>query len=104
MRFRAMGFPMIPRPMNPTFSAILTLLLELEFPDAHVAGAQRFGDPREAVLGSFGRGVVLQAHVAVVAELLEDAQDVRVVDLPRARLPSPRRVRHLHVPYPSDVP
>src|SRR5215217_5472134 len=99
-----MGLPMIPKPMKPTFSAILSLLLEPEISDAHVAAAQTFGYPREALLRPLGRGVVFQSHVAVVAELLEDAEDVRVVNLPRARLPSPRRVSHLHVPYLPNVP
>src|ERR671916_2704903 len=98
MRFLAMGLPMIPKPMKPTFSAILSLLLEPEIFDSHVAAAQIFGDPREAVLRPLGRGVVLQSNVAVIAEFLEYSEDVRVVDLARAWLPAARRVRHLHVP------
>src|SRR3712207_5151641 len=98
MRLRAMGLPMIPSPTKPTFSAILSLLLKLEISDAHLAAAHPFGDPREAVLGSVGGGVVLQAHVPVVADLLERAEDKSVVDLARPRLPAAGRVRHLYVP------
>src|SRR5215211_1325587 len=97
MRLRAMGLPMIPSPTKPTFSAI-SLLLKLEVFDARVAAAHPFRDPREAVLGSVRGGVILQAHVPVVADLLERAEDEGVVDLARTRLPAARRVRHLHVP------
>src|SRR3712207_6074740 len=99
MRLRAMGLPMIPSPTKPTFSAIfLSLLLELEVFGADVATAHPFKDPREAVLGSLSGGVVFEADVPSVAYLFERTEDVRVVDLPRPRLPAARRVSHLHVP------
>src|SRR3712207_3829870 len=104
MRLRAMGLPMIPSPTKPTFSAIFSsLLLELEVFGAHLATARPFGDPREAVLGPVGGGVVFEADVPRVADLFERAEDVRVADLARPRLPATRGVRHLHVPDAAGV-
>src|SRR5918998_4838028 len=103
MRFWAIGPPMIPNPMNPTFSAISSPLSKPQVRNLNILAAQLFGQPAKALLGLLRRGGVLEAHVAVVAQLLQNAKDVSVVDLTRPRLPPPRGVGDLDVPHHIEV-
>src|SRR5215210_1795228 len=100
-----MGLPMMPSPIKPTFSAIASSpSLEFQVFDGDVPRAQCSGKPREALLGGSGRRVVFQADVALVAELFEPGEDVRVADLAGPRLPSFGRVGDLDVPDHAYVP
>src|SRR5262249_29556623 len=111
MRLRAIGFPMIPSPMNPTRSAIPLRSLPTCQPSgrARPAGAPRGLlpepprlEPAERGLGARA-GPVLEAHPAVVAGLVERLQHEWIVDLAGARLVARRAVRDLDVPDPVKL-
>src|SRR5829696_2179637 len=103
MRFSAIGLPMIPSPMKPTVSAMSLPFLGSQIRHRNVTTTQLSGQPGEAFLGRIRGWVVLQTDVAFVAEPFQLAEDERVVDLPRAGLPTARRVGDLDVPDQADV-
>src|SRR5437868_4337105 len=103
MRLRAIGFPMIPSPMNPTRSAIPMPSLPTNAPAGGTRSAGAASglppvpprlQPAQRRLGARA-GPVLEAHPAVVAGLVERAQHERIMDLARARLVARRAVRDL---------
>src|SRR4051812_34134574 len=105
MRLRAIGLPMIPRPMKPIFSAMASSpsLVEFQVLDGGILVTQLFGQPHEALLRSPRSRVVLEAHVTAVAELFELRENIGVVDLTGPRLSTPGRVGYLDVSYEPDV-
>src|SRR5512140_3404169 len=87
MRWPAMGRPMIPRPMNP-------ILLMCLAPRSGRMRPSRLPGLPFGLIGSEpaqarrrrGRGFVFAADPAAVAELIDTAEEERVVDLAGPRL------------------
>src|SRR5215208_2428988 len=94
-RFLAMGFPMMPSPMNPigapSKSAMPPLPLPVSWcPEPHVS------QPREGGLG----GVpwpVFETHPAIVSGIVQRLQHKGIVDLPGPGLVAGGTVGDLHV-------
>src|SRR4051794_41126338 len=89
-----MGWPMMPRPMKPTFMPDLPIC-------SFASGAARAVglEPAQA-RGCPGLGFVLAANPALVAGFVECGEDEGIVDLARAWLVAVRVVGDLHVPDP----
>src|SRR5215210_4520880 len=103
MRFSAIGLPMIPSPMKPTVSAIALPSLEPQVRNRNICAPKLLRQPIQTLLCRLRRRVVFKANVAIVAEVFQGRENVRVADFAGPRLPTFRGVGDLDVPDRVDV-